>query len=98
MVLTTAKIRKELAKIKFSTAHAKERASQVIQHLQIYDGSVQSGGDINFVALDDAISGMVWLMEHIRYINDRQVLPSQRLFLSKAFVFIFNTHEQQRGI
>lgn len=98
MTLSIGKLCRELSRIQFSTAHAKERASQVIQHLQIYDGSVQSGGDINFVALDDAISGMVWLMEHIRYINDRQVLPSQRLFLSKAFVFIFNTHEQQRGI
>lgn len=93
-----AKLCRELSRIQFSTAHAQQRASRVIRQLHTYDSSVQSGGDINFVALDDAISGMVWLMEHIRYINDRQVLPSQRLFLAECHATCVQLHQTQSSI
>lgn len=98
MVLTPAKMSRELAKISFSTTHAKICKANAIAHLLTYECSVASGGDINFVALDDAISSMVWLMEHIRYINDRQVLPSQRLFLAKCHATCVQLHQTQSSI
>ena len=98
MALTSAKIRRELAKISFSTAHAKICKANTIAHLLTYEHSVASGGDINFVALDDAISSMVWLMEHIRYINDRRVLPSQRLFLAESHATCVQLHQTQSSI
>lgn len=96
--MTIIKLCRELSRIQFSTAHARHRASQVIQQLQIYDSSVQSGGDINFVALLEAIAGMVWLLEHVRHINDRQVLPTQRLLLAESHATCVQLHQTQSSI
>lgn len=98
MVLTPAKIRRELAKISFSTAHAKIYKANAIAHLLTYERSVASGGEMDLSALFAVYNYLVWLCDHVHEIDDKQVLPSQRLFLADAAVFVFETYEMQKGV
>lgn len=98
MVLTTAKIRKELAKIKFAADHARLYKANTMAHLSTYERSVASGGEMDLSALFAVYNYLVWLGDHVHEIDDKQVLPSQRLFLADAVAFIFETYEKQRGI
>lgn len=98
MSLTAAKLRRELAKISFSTAHARDAKNNTICHLVTYEHSVASGGEINLSALFAVYNYLVWLLGHVHEIDDKQVLPSQRLFLADAMAFIFNIYEKQRGV
>lgn len=98
MALTAAKICRELTKISFSTAHARDAKNNTICHLVTYEHSVASGGEINLSALFAVYNYLVWLLGHVHEIDDKQVLPSQRLFLADAMSFIFNIYEKQRGV
>lgn len=98
MVLTPAKIRRELAKINFGTAHAKIYKANAIAHLLAYERSVASGGEMDLSVLFAVYNYLVWLLGHVHEIDDKQVLPSQRLFLADAVVFILKTYEMQKGV
>lgn len=98
MALTTIKIRRELAKISFSTAHAKIYKNTAIAHLLTYERSVASGGEIDLSALFAVYNYLVWLSDHVHEIDDKQVLPTERLFLADAVAFVFETYEKQRGV
>lgn len=98
MVLTPAKIRRELAKINFTTAHAKLYKANAITHLLTYERSVASNDVIDLSALFSVYCHVSWLSDHVRLIHDKQVLPSQRLFLADAMAFIFKTYEEQKGV
>ena len=96
--LTCAKIRCELAKINFTTAHARMVKNNIICHLLTYKKSVAGKGEIDLSALFSVYRYLVWLSDHVREIDDKQVLPSQRLFLADAVAFIFKTYEMQKGV
>lgn len=96
--LTCAKIRCELAKISLSTAHAKIYKANAISHLLTYERSVASGGEMDLSALFAVYNYLAWLCDHVHEIDDKQVLPSQRLFLADAMAFIFKTYEEQKGV
>lgn len=98
MTLSTPKIRRELAKISFSTEHARIYKANAIAHLLSYQRSVASGGEIDLSALFAVYNHLVWLCDHVHEIDDKQVLPSQRLFLAEALAFVFDAYEQQRGV
>lgn len=98
MVLTPAKIRRTLAKICLSTAHARDIKNNTIAHLLTYERSVASGGEIDLSALFAVCGYLVWLSDHVREINDKQVLPSQRLFLADAFAFCVKVYEGHKSI
>lgn len=98
MVLTTAKIRKELAKIKFGTDHARLYKANTIAHLSTYERSMESGGEIDLSSLYAVYCHLAWLADHVRLVHDKQVKPSQRVFLANAITFIFNTYEMQKGV
>lgn len=96
--LTLTKIHRELMSLKFSTAHARDGKNDAICHLLTYERSVASGGKINLSSLFAVYNYLVWLLGHVHEIDDKQVLPSQRLFLADAMAFIFNIYEKQRGV
>ena len=96
--LTLTKIHRVLMTLKFSTAHARDAKNNTICHLVTYERSVASGGEINLSALFAVYNYLVWLLSHVHEIDDKQVLPSQRLFLADAMAFIFNIYEKQRGV
>lgn len=98
MVLTPAKIRRELAKISFSTAHARDIKNNTIAHLLTYERSVASGGEIDLSALFAVCGYLVWLSDHVREINDKQVLPSERQALAQAYEVLFGLYHQQKTI
>lgn len=98
MALTPAKIRRELAKISFGTAHAKIYKANAITHILTYEKSVASQGVIDLSALFVVYCHLSWLSNHVREIDDKQVLPSECLFLADAMAFIFNIYEKQRGV
>lgn len=97
MVLTPAKIRCELAKISFSTAHARDAKNNAICHLLTYKKSL-SDEDINLTSLYAVCQYLSWLSKHVCEIDDKQVLPSQRLFLAEAFEFCMQTYEVQKEV
>ena len=98
MTLSTPKIRRELAKISFSTAHARIYKDNAIAHILSYQHSVASGGEMDLSALFAVYCHLSWLIDHVHEIDDKQVLPSQRLFLADAVAFIFETYEMQKGV
>lgn len=97
MVLTLAKIRRGLASIRLTTAHARIVKHNTICHLLTYQKSMMTN-EVDLGALAAALRGVLWLDEHIRQIDDKQVLPSQRLFLADVVEFIFKTYETQKGV
>lgn len=96
--LTLTKIHRVLMTLKFSTAHALDAKNNTICHLLTYERSLASGGEINLSSLFAVYNYLVWLLGHVHEIDDKQVLPSQRLFLADAMAFIFNIYEKQRGV
>ncbi|OPH38202.1 hypothetical protein [Moraxella equi] len=98
MVLTPAKIRRELAKISFTTAHAKIYKTNAIAHLLTYEKSVASQGVIDLSALFVVYCHLSWLSNHVREINDKQVLPSERLFIVNALGYVSSTYNTQRSV
>lgn len=98
MALTTMKIRRELAKISFSAEHARIYKASAIAHILSYQRSVASGGEMDLSALFAVYNYLVWLCDHVHEIDDKQVLPSERLFLADAVAFVFETYEKQKGV
>lgn len=98
MNLTTHKIRRELATLKPSTAHARDFKNNAIFHLLSYERSLSSKGEINLNALYSVCEYLAWLSKHIREIDDKRVLPSQRLFLADAFAFCVKTYENHKSV
>lgn len=98
MVLTPAKIRHELAKISFSTAHAKICKANAITHLLSYQRSVASGGEMDLSALFAAYNYLVWLCDHVHEIDDKRVFPSQRQALAEAYESLFSLYESKKLI
>ncbi|OAU97552.1 hypothetical protein [Moraxella catarrhalis] len=96
--LTLTKIHRVLMTLKFSTAHALDAKNNTICHLLTYERSLASDGQVNLSALFAVYQHLLWLLGHVREIDDKQVLPSQRLFLADAMAFIFNIYEQQSQI
>lgn len=92
------KIHRELVKISFSTEHARIYKANAISHLSAYERSVASGGEIDLSALFAVYCHLSWLIDHVQMIDDKQVLPSQRLFLAETLALVFETYEQQRGV
>lgn len=97
MTLTTHKIRRELAKISFSTAHACDVKNNTISHLLTYERSL-SDLRINLSSLYAVCEYLAWLSKHIQEIDDKRVLPSQRMFLADAFAFCVKTYENHKSI
>lgn len=95
--MTTHKLRRELVMLTFTTAHARIVKNNTIAHLLTYERSVSGGGEIDLSALFTAQQNLCWLSDHVRQIDDKQILPSQRLFLADAFVFCLQIYEQQKG-
>ncbi|WAJ74548.1 hypothetical protein [Moraxella bovis] len=98
MNLTPAKIRRELAKISFTTAHAKIYKANAITHMLTYEKSVASQGEIDLSALFAVYCHLSWLSNHVREINDKQVLPSERLFIANALSYVSSTYNTQRSV
>lgn len=98
MVLTPAKIRRELAKINFTTAHAKVCKANTITHMLDYEKSVASQGEIDLLALFAVYYHLSWLSNHVREIDDKQVLPSERLFIANALGYVSSTYNTQRSV
>lgn len=95
---TTHKLRRELATLTFTTAHARDVKNNTIYHLLTYERSVSSGGEIDLSALFAVYNYLVWLCDHVHEIDDKQVLPSQRLFLADACAFCVKTYDEQRRV
>lgn len=98
MTLTITKVRRTLARMRFSTVHACRLRRIAIVNLARYERSVAMGGEIDLEALFTVYCQINWLIDHVREIRDKQVTPSQKLFLAQAFAYLFNTYEQQRGV
>lgn len=98
MVLTTHKIRRELATLTFTTAHARAVKNNAINHILTYERSVAGGGEIDLPSLYAVCEYLAWLSKHTQEIDDKRILPSQRLFLADAFAFCTKTYDEQRGI
>ncbi|ELA08758.1 hypothetical protein MOMA_00050 [Moraxella macacae 0408225] len=92
--LTTAKVRSQLAKINFTTDHAKIYKANAIAHLLTYERSVANGSEIDLSALFAVYCHLAWLSDHVHLIHDKRVPPPQRIFLADALAFIFNTYEK----
>lgn len=98
MTLSCTKIRRELASMQFSTAHARICQANAITHLLTYQRSVASGGEMDLSALFAVYNYLSWLSDHVHEIDDKQVLPSQRMFLADAMTHVFDIHESCRGV
>lgn len=95
--MNTATIRKNLRKISLTTAHARMVKNNTICHLLTYKKSV-SDGDIDLNALGRVCEGLLWLLGHVREIDDKEVLPSERLFLAQAYQACFERYERHTTI
>lgn len=97
MTLTTHKIRRELAGLKLSTAHARDAKNNAICHLLTYERSL-SDAEINLSSLYAVCEYLAWLSKHTQEIDDKRILPSQRLFLADAFAFCVKVYESHKSI
>lgn len=91
-------IRKQLQTINPTTSHARDAKNNTIFHLLRYERSLSSKGEINLNALYSVCEYLAWLSKHIREIDDKRVLPSQRLFLADAFAFCAKTYNNHKSI
>lgn len=98
MVLTPAKIRRQLAKIKFATEHARIVKNNTIAHLLTYERSVANDGEINLSALFSACYHLSWLSDHVRMIDDKRVLPSERMALVDNYKKLFELYEREKSL
>lgn len=97
MSLSIKRIRSELASIRLTTAHARIVKHNTICHLLTYQKSMMTN-EVDLGALAAALRGALWLDEHIRQIDDKQVLPSQRAFLTQSYQALFELYHQQKII
>lgn len=91
------KVRCELAKISFSTAHARDAKNNAICHLLTYKKSL-SGEDINLASLYAVCQYLSWLSKHVQEIDDKRILPSQRKMLMEAYKALFDLYHHQKTI
>lgn len=96
--MQTAKIRQNLRGINFSTEHARITKANIIAHLLGFERSLKNNGEIDLTALFNACQHIAWLCHHVRTIDDKQVLPSQRLFLADAYIGLIKLYEKYRCI
>lgn len=82
--INITQIKRGLRKIQLSTEHGRCVKANTIAHLQAYARSVRATDAFDVGALGAAIIGMNWLSEHIRQIDDKKVLPRQRMFIIEA--------------
>lgn len=82
--INITQIQRGLRKIQLSTEHGRCVKANTIAHLQAYARSVRATDAFDVGALGAAIIGMNWLSEHIRQIDDKKVLPRQRMFIIEA--------------
>lgn len=95
---TFARIHRELCQMRLSTEHGRRIKSNTIAHLLTYVESIRSGHAIDVGALGTAVIGMTWLCNHIMQIDDKQVLPSQRLFLAEALAVCQACYDIEKSI
>lgn len=93
----TAKIRKFLRTLSLTTAHARDIKNNIICHLLAYEKSVRDG-EYSLNRLCSAVGGIGWLLSHIVQIDDKQVLPSQRLALAQYYQAVFEFCENQKSV
>ena len=82
--INIAQIQRGLRKIQLSTEHGRCAKANIIAHLQTYERSIRATDAFDVGALGAAIIGMNWLSEHIRQIDDKKVLPRQRMAIIEA--------------
>lgn len=68
-----------------------------IAHLLDYERSVTKG-EYCIASLDNAVMGLGWLLSHIVEINDKAVLPSERLALVDGYKALFLHYENEKSI
>ena len=95
---SAVKIRRELASLRLTTAHAQVTKANAIAHLATYERSVHTSAELDLGALQEACNCLSWLIDHVQCINDRQVLPSGRQFLADALRQCVHTHREQSGV
>lgn len=96
--MNVSAIRHELKLMTFSTEHARISRANIIAHLLGYERSLASGGEIDLVSLFNVCQHIAWLCNHIQAIDDKQVLPSQRIFLADAYAACYQMYEKQSGV
>ncbi|WP_049237229.1 hypothetical protein [Moraxella canis] len=82
--VTISRIYNALRQMRLTTEHGRRVKSNTIAHLLSYEESIRSGHTLNVGALGAAIINMNWMIDHITHIDDKRVLPSERLFLCQA--------------
>lgn len=97
MTLTTHKIRHKLAGLRFSTAHAHDVKNKTISQLLDYERSLPKK-EINLASLYFVCQYLAWLLQHIQEIDDKRILPSQKVFLADAFAFCVQRYEKHKSI
>lgn len=97
MTLTTHKIRHKLAGLKFTTAHAHTVKNNTICHILNYERSLPKK-EINLASLYSVCEHLAWLLQHTQEIDDKRILPSQRMFLADAFTFCVQTYAKQKSV
>lgn len=97
MSLAICKIKKQLSMINFTTAHAHIAKSKILRNLTEYEQSLD-GHELDLDGLFTAYLTLCWLLEHITCIDDKQVLPSERLFLSQTLTELINEYDEKRGV
>lgn len=95
--MTPAKIRKQLNTLSPTTAHARDVKNITIAHLLDYERSVTKG-EYCIASLDNAVMGLGWLLSRIVEINDKAVLPSERLALADGYKALFLHYENEKSI
>lgn len=98
MSLAICKIKKQLSMISFTTAHAHIAKSKILRNLTEYEQSLDGQSELNLDSLFTAYLTLCWLLEHITCIDDKQVLPSERLFLSQTLTELINEYDEKRGV
>lgn len=76
---------------------AHDLRENVIAHLLDYERSVTKG-EYCIASLDNAVMGFGWLLSCIVEINDKAVLPSERLALVDGYKALFLHYENEKSI
>lgn len=95
---TITRIHRELRQMRLSTEHGRQVKANTIAHLLTYEESIRSGHAIDVGALGATINGITWLCNHIMQIDDKRVLPSQRLFLADALAYCQARYDTEKTI
>ncbi|OOS04356.1 hypothetical protein SAMN02745664_12415 [Moraxella cuniculi DSM 21768] len=95
---TVARILRDLRQMRLSTEHGRRVKSNTIAHLLAYETSIRSGHAIDVGALGATVIGITWLCNHIMQIDDKRVLPSQRLALADALAYCQARYDIEKTI